>query len=165
MPVEREGTPYSNALPSGSCHDVEILGETYKGKPLINLDDYNPFKVQVKKPRFVRRGHFRLMDLAPELRIYIYQFLLPYNLVISHVRSGDASHKGLQDAPRWRITPRTKNGEAVLMMIGHQNWSGPRIPSSHKHWSRVETQLFLVNKEISNEARGKLPFLAFSVWL
>ncbi|KAH7064075.1 hypothetical protein BKA63DRAFT_572509 [Paraphoma chrysanthemicola] len=147
----------TKALPSGICHDVQFLGETYKGQPLISLDDEGTTTTPAEEPEYERQGHFRLMDLPAELRVHIYQYLLPYNLIISHVQSGTMFRNGQRNVPRWRITPTTKTGEAVLMMIGAQNWwRGARLPHSHRHWSRVETQLFLVNKEISNEARAVL---------
>ncbi|KAH7072455.1 hypothetical protein FB567DRAFT_203593 [Paraphoma chrysanthemicola] len=143
-------------LSLGMFHDVEFLGETYKGRPLISLDDQDSTPRTTDEPEFERQGHFRLMDLPAELRVNIYQYLLPHNLVISHVQNGYMDRNGQRNVPRWRITPTTKTGGAVLWMIGAQHWHGAHVPHSHQHWSRVETQLFLVNKEISNEARAVL---------
>ncbi|EAT79883.2 hypothetical protein SNOG_12585 [Parastagonospora nodorum SN15] len=37
-------------------------------------------------PSYIRQGHFRLMDLPAELRVYIYESLLPHNSIISFDR-------------------------------------------------------------------------------
>ncbi|KAF2035268.1 hypothetical protein EK21DRAFT_107393 [Setomelanomma holmii] len=145
--------PSSSRTESMPDDEVEFVYETYRGKELVDLDDDDSSIISIPEPVFVRGGHFRMMDLPAELRVYIYQFLLPYNLVLSHARIDGPYARGVRRETRWQIAPKTKDGKSVPMLIGPQR-SYYSIPlGQYEHWLRVETSLLLVNKEISNEAR------------
>jgi len=137
--------------------EVVITGATYMGKEQITIADEEGHTESEKKEkkRFVRKGHFRLMDLPAELRIHIYSFLLPHNVVISHERTSDLS-KSLTGKKWWRIEASSKKtGDVEPMRIGRQYWVH-KHHKIHDDWPKLQTQLFLVNKEVFSEARGKL---------
>jgi hypothetical protein len=143
-----------------SGDEVEFLGETYNCKELVMVNE-NEGETEVDrsaKENFVREGHFQLMDLPAELRNYVYSFFLPHNLVISH-------HKDWRGNPgsNWSIEARTRSGALVPLAMGPQpkrisynslEFDDYLALSRANHG--VETQLFLVNKFISNEAKGEL---------
>jgi hypothetical protein len=100
---------------------------------------------------FIRRGSFRFLDLPAELRVHIYSYLLPHNIIITHERKHDI-HKTSQEKPWWGINATNKKtGEVEHMRIGSQP-SFARRPD----WPRSQTQLMLVNKQISSEVQAVL---------
>lgn len=138
------------------------MSAAYKGKEQIYIDsdsNSNYEEAQIETKPAVRVGQFRFMDLPAELRVHIYSFLLPHNLIISH----DSHCKGSKRwHPHWRINTTTKKtGKIVPIATGHeygsrrwrygQGWVDNPSPIEEFH---VETQLFRVSKEILGEARG-----------
>lgn len=98
---------------------------------------------------------FRLMDLPAELRLYVYQFLLPHNLNITFEWKGNFP----SGRPRWDIFGASKTGDRFPSLIksappGGRYFHLSKRPARRTH-PRVETQLFLISKAVSNEARGK----------
>jgi hypothetical protein len=160
--------------------DVVITKETYKGKE-INLIKDDEGSAKTAESPFIRQGHFRLMDLPAELRVYIYQFLLPYNMVMQlkplpnqslHVQySATRDQANAEYVPEWRvvITPKGEQGAPVtpaVTSVRNQLVSvGPRrriiglrkVPYVPKEPNCIQTQLFLVSKAISQESRGNSP--------
>jgi hypothetical protein len=104
---------------------------------------------------FVREGCFRLLDLPSELRIYVYSFLLPYNVVISH-RRNDYRPRTRANYPYWIVEAKSKNGgHLVPIAIGRQ-LSNNRTTRRREGWPRVQTQTFLISRFVSNEAQGRV---------
>lgn len=156
----------------------------YKGKELAVVDEDEELS-QAEEASLVPEGSFRLMDLPAELRVYIYQFLLPYNKVIRfHVNPHSTVKRihPITNAPEWSPTwqveissSRTRMGPVLARQLGLQHSVVGRVGrySSIKtsnaislaRKNEVQTQLFLVNKEIFKEARGTSPsiILYFSV--
>jgi len=144
-----------------SRHDF-LIG--FYGWDGYNDEDRVQQKIISSTP-FVREGHFRIMDLPAELRVHIYSFLLPHNLLLSHRQSGNAfnvDQKGVQ--MEWIIDARKKKSGIVVpfamgkrLVGGWAKCNGVLIRDKLPH---AQTQLFRVNKEISNEARGKFCFIA-----
>ncbi|KAH8729045.1 hypothetical protein GQ44DRAFT_607935 [Phaeosphaeriaceae sp. PMI808] len=121
------------------------------GKELIivNEDD----RTTTNEASYLRQGHFRFMDLPAELRIRVYQYFLPYNLVISHDRGCSIDGKC-----NWNIHLTTKCGKPVLLSMGQRRvcQHGCRRKHKPRHWPKIQTQIFFVNKEVSNETRAVL---------
>jgi hypothetical protein len=149
---------------SDSDDEIEILSETYKGKEVVWIDEDEPMiaKSQAEKTATVPQGHFRLMDLPSELRLYIYQFLLPYNLVISHTPAdsyvSNGSPRFRRNTGRWFVDIKTKQGHRVPSAIGRSRRYGVYLDPPGTFLHEVQTQLFLVNKEVSSEVRGKISY-------
>jgi hypothetical protein len=132
--------------------DVEIVKETYKGKELLVIDD--------DEAPFVRQGQFRLMDLPAELRVHIYEYLLPCNKVLrfqrqphSNWRRRDSAivHESITQAPTWNVVVANPNkpdarglNNQYLQINNHRNI----------YINNIQTQLFLVSKTVSAEAKG-----------
>jgi hypothetical protein len=162
--------------PSIFANDVIITKKTYKGKELVVIEeDEDP------DSPFVHKGPFRLMDLPAELRMYIYSFLMPYNMVIKHEQAAfprvrrQLPVRGQESVPQWCIDVEPKNKqdepEAEPPIRGVKY---PAVPFGPNNYARmaytgpmhakcnlgVERQLFLVNKAVSNEALSKsIPLL------
>jgi hypothetical protein len=113
---------------------------------------------------FVREGHFRFMDLPAELRVRIYSFLLPHHVILTHVQNGKEFIEGETAGQfRWVVDAIDKTTrELVPFMVGRVSRPVHMIEGrfGRDKWPRTQTQLFKVNKEISNEARGKFYLLA-----
>lgn len=160
MQAMREPTP-----------DVVITKETYKGKEVVMIDDdTSPAKI-IEKP-YIRLGQFRLMDLPAELRVYIYQFLLPYNMIMKlkpkpnpSLLAQYSATRGETDAeyiPEWNVVVTSKHEEQVVAAapVNHRISAGYGVMMVRKQRrapppNHIQTQLFLVSKTISQEARGK----------
>ncbi|KAF2824400.1 hypothetical protein CC86DRAFT_296989 [Ophiobolus disseminans] len=128
------------------------------GKEQIVIDDdegVSSYKDNTKP--FVRKGHFRLMDLPAELRVYVYSYLLPYNVAISFEQNVAFKPSKKQD-PWWLVEATSKDQQdTVPIAMGRQHWNlRSRKARNSDDWLRVQTQIFLVNKEVSNEARAVL---------
>ncbi|KAF1843420.1 uncharacterized protein K460DRAFT_378575 [Cucurbitaria berberidis CBS 394.84] len=115
---------------------------------------------------------FRLLDLPAEIRLYIYQFVLPHNLTIFFKARG----KNEQGSRQWSARGSSSSGDPTPYIIGCQfvlHYYNPRKhlscrPSGQGRWVRVdnseecrkhpcvETQVFLLNKFTSNETRAVL---------
>jgi hypothetical protein len=151
--------------PAIFSNDVIITKETYKGKELVVIEeDEDP------DPPFVHEGPFRLMDLPAELRVYIYSFLMPYNMVIKHEMAAYPRSRNNGGEPGWCIEaePKKKENEPdaepparevkhklVYLSrgnVGITTYTGPTHATCNLC---VSHQLFLVNKAISNEALSK----------
>jgi hypothetical protein len=81
--------------------DVVITEETYEGKEVVILDDDVASTTKPETP-YISEGHFRLMDLPAELRVYIYQFLLPHDMVIKFKEKANPSYHAQYEASRQR---------------------------------------------------------------
>lgn len=107
---------------------------------------------------FVRQGTFRFMDLPAELRVYIYSFLLPHNVVLSHKQDGQECIRGRVGVQtRWAVDALDKTTrELVPFVVGRMTRPAHlcRGRFERHRWPHAQVQLFRVNKEISNEARG-----------
>jgi hypothetical protein len=153
--------------------EVQFLGETYEGDEVAVIENSHENSADsssslskkedsAEKPvkvEFVRQGYFRFMDLPAELRTYIYSFFLPNKLVITHFK-----HNYSGNAPfMYDIEVLTKDGELAPLKMGKQgrrDWrNARRHPPPGTVTSSVETNLFRVNKLVSNEARGRSPSL------
>lgn len=138
-------------LDSELSDDIEFLGETHMGKEVVVISDEDEDNTNPNSARPVSApgDAFRLLDLPAELRVYIYQFVLPHNLTISFERDGTDRN----GAPQWLVYAAPKFGESYysqhLIGRGHNRW-----PRSPRH-PPVQTQLFLVNKFVSGEAQGE----------
>lgn len=155
-----------NEEPADRADDLVITKETYKGKELVRIEED-----EAQERPFVREGIFRLIDLPAELRVYIYQFLMPYNMVITHDRSAFPHNKTC-----WCISAETKHKNDVqeadtpprqikymLINLPHNNvgrisYTGPTYGSCNLG---VACQLFLIDKTISNESLGKSTLISF----
>ena len=85
-----------------------------------------------------------------------HRLAVPHNLVISHSKQYKFRSTGFS----WGMEARTRNGGSVPLAIGPQQdhtYYNYDVVSSFEQHSRdaVELQLFLVNKFISNEAKGE----------
>jgi hypothetical protein len=118
--------------------EVEIVKETYKGKELILIED--------DEVPFVRQGQFRLMDLPAELRAHVYEHLLPCNKVLGftqtpawfwHRHNATTHNVPRTDEPEWRVHVTGPDQDEPI------------------HAKDIQTQLFLVSKAVSAEAKGK----------
>lgn len=141
------GQDIRQVSPSSTEHEVQMVD-----------DDRVTQDTMPQKP-FVREGHFRFMDLPAELRVHIYSFLLPHNVVLSHWQNGKDPDRNKKAGPiRWVIEATDKNtGEEVPFAIGRRRrWGGrsKQGPATCDTRPRTQRQLFTVNKEISKEARG-----------
>jgi hypothetical protein len=108
---------------------------------------------------FIREGHFRFIDLPAELRVRIYSFLLPHNMLLTHVHNGKEFINGDKAGHfRWVVNAIDKTTrELVPFTVGRVSRSAylSKGRFGRDKWPRTQTQLFKVNKEISNEARGE----------
>lgn len=168
--------------------DIEITSVTYKGEEIFIIrDDHEEeeeeeaISTQTPKP-FVRKGSFRFLDLPAELRVAIYSYLLPHNVVISYTPSTNmtcscrkADGSIVADNTRssfWRIEAKSKrDGKTLPICLGNQEHHRPKLPSWRRRWLpfqepdsdarddwlKPQTQMFSVNKETYNEVQGKLP--------
>ncbi|CAO2652856.1 Nn.00g022670.m01.CDS01 [Neocucurbitaria sp. VM-36] len=93
---------------------------------------------------------FRFLDLPAEIRIYIYQFVLPHDLTISF-KLNSYGNKGQL---RWFVHGSFKSGHPLVYDIGNPS-SDIKTPATD-HYPSVQTQLFVVNKYVSSEARAVL---------
>lgn len=135
-----------------------------KGNEVAQLNAEDP-------PSYVRQGHFRLTDLPAELRVYVYEFLLPHNMNVSfklrrsyYDRSNYSSvtrHLAHPDTPQWQIELTCKRLGPVAQ-AQQKALSDCQDDSSRKRRRLVplpkpepaQTQLFLVSKAVSTEAKG-----------
>lgn len=139
---------------------------------MVNNDE---FAIPAGNAPYGRKNIFRLMDLPAELRVYIYQFLLPSNKVLKvNVKSSCTIQRvhpitnKKEWTPRWELeiaSDRTlaepmasrqyvqqqQNGGPTVTNIKH-----PGTSSSKPIKKDIHTELFLVNKEILKEARAIL---------
>jgi hypothetical protein len=157
--------------------DVVITKQTFKGKELVLIDD-DAGPANTTEAPYIRKGQFRLMDLPAELRVYIYQFLLPYNMVMTLKAKDNPSYHAQYAAtrdqaeaeyvPEWNVVVTSKHEEEVapvatvnqprrpphprFMVLPRQKpIRSPRVPTPN----HIQTQLFVVSKVVSLEARGK----------
>jgi hypothetical protein len=162
--------------------DVVITEETYEGKEVVILDDDVASTTKPETP-YISEGHFRLMDLPAELRVYIYQFLLPHDMVIKFKEKANPSYHAQYEAsraqayaeyqPEWEVivtsTQEEKATEAAALAA--QTRADTRIPglglgrrelkrrlSAKPIANHIQTQIFLISKAVSLEARGKPHF-------
>jgi len=136
-----------------------MMAVVEKGEEVAQLDG--------EDPPHAWPGHFRLMDLPAELRVYIYEFLLPHNMNISFelrrsyydfFTTRTVAHP---DTPQWRME-LTSRGPGPTAQAQQKALPDRQDDSSSKRWSLVplpnpepaQTQLFLVSKAISAEAKG-----------
>jgi hypothetical protein len=143
----------------GEIENTRTIDISKEQKNILNNEEHFVNHDLIPVPS-VRQDHFRLLDLPIELRNYIYSFLLPYNVMISHKRRRFLSTYGNKDNPVYRCSKEVqwflhattkKNGENVRFAIGRQR-------ETWKH-AQVQTQTFLVNKAISSDAQSTLPFI------
>jgi hypothetical protein len=158
--------------------ELGITKPTSKGRELIRPDAEAEEKAE--ESPYIREGHFRLMDLPAELRVYIYEYLLPYNMDIRfEVKMGDSwlgqysatRHLALTDPPEWRVevtskqpkrkpepVPEPVRGPRGMRFARFSQWPPQNHPvgaTSNKTSNGLQTQLFLVNKAVSTEAKCK----------
>jgi hypothetical protein len=140
----------------------KIRAVVKKEKEVAQLDAEDP-------PSYIRQGHFRLMDLPAELRVYIYEFLLPHNSIISFdrkmsppylSRKGTTQRLASNDPPQWSVETTSKGPSTSFLAQQRSLQEHGKLPVKRR--SRVlirkpepaQTQLFLVSKAISTEAKG-----------
>jgi hypothetical protein len=156
-----------------------ITKETYKGKEVVVLDDDVRSATKSEAP-YIRKGQFRLMDLPAELRVYIYQFLLPHNMVVKFKEKDNPSYHAQYEAsrvqayakyqPEWDVIVTSKHEEKVAeaASLVAQNSADIRVHGrglGMRVFRRrlppkpipnlIQTQMFLISKAVSLEARGK----------
>lgn len=107
-----------------------------------------------------KQGHVRpagtsndicpFLDLPAELRVVIYQFLLPHNLTVAL-----RENRNVVENRKWLFTvaPRCHDLSHLFPRNTNRKRFKNRPPRSTA--DTLETQLFLVNKSTANEARGK----------
>jgi hypothetical protein len=158
--------------------DVVLTKGIYKSKDVVQTSDDGGSVAPAEAP-FVRRGHFRLMDLPAELRVYIYQFLLPSNMVIKfkpksmpllHARySKTRDQADTEHVPEWSVVVTPKHAKdastapavtapqihSVILDRRRRIIGLRKLPYTPRPPNEIQTQLFLVSKAISQEARGK----------
>jgi hypothetical protein len=92
--------------------DIVIEKERQEGKQLVHIDA----EASANGPPYFGKGHFRFMDLPAELRVYIYEYLFPYNMDISfEIRMtdsllgpcGEAFYLAMTDSP-WCVKIASK---------------------------------------------------------
>jgi hypothetical protein len=69
----------------GEIQNTRTIDMSKEKKNIIDNEEHLVTHDLIPIPS-VRQDHFRLLDLPIELRNYIYSFLLPYNVIISHKR-------------------------------------------------------------------------------
>ncbi|KAH3952311.1 hypothetical protein HBH53_049740 [Parastagonospora nodorum] len=122
-------------------------------------------------PSYIRQGHFRLMDLPAELRVYIYEFLLPHNSIISFDRKASPpylSRKGTtrrlvsNDPPQWSVKTTSKGPSTSFLAQRRSLQEYGKLPLKRRSGvllrkpEPAQTQLFLVSKAVSTEAKAIL---------
>jgi hypothetical protein len=131
-------------------------------------------KKQVETPRERERLRepqqpFRFMDLPAELRVYVYQFLLPYNMNIIPKRIGVSYAESTGFVPcqsKWCVKVRAKDAEpdpTPVTYCGPPRNGYPPPTKPPPLTGQIQRQIFLVSKKVSKEALGKTsnePFLA-----
>jgi hypothetical protein len=166
----------------GVTADLVITKETYRGKEVVILDD-DVASTTKTETTYIREGHFRLMDLPAELRVYIYQFLLPNNMVIKFKEKANPSYHAQYEAsraqayaeyqPKWEVIVTSKQEEKAVeaAALAAQTCADTRIPglglgrrdlkrrlSAKPIANHIQTQIFLISKAVLLEARGKPHF-------
>jgi hypothetical protein len=167
---------HNNKLVSGELSTIMAIEARRKGKEIaVTEEDETPAQPNEEVP-FIHQGTFPLLDLPAELRVYIYQFLLPYNKVLKFYVKPNYSVKrehpitGAKEwSPKWEleitssrtlaptITQRQKVREMQMGISRSNQFLYDEASSSKVLKNEIQTQLFLVNKEISKEARGTSP--------
>ncbi|KAI4941033.1 hypothetical protein J4E91_011026 [Alternaria rosae] len=134
--------------------EVEFLHETYKGKEVITLEDESEHvndSVQTSRkyspPSMI---DFRLLDLPAELRIHVYSFLVPHNMVITFERYGRSSGS----EPNWTTNAFQKGDDVPYKIGGNPYYRNTKV-RRYNHFT-VETQLFRVSESVSNEVKSIL---------
>ena len=139
-------------------NDVEFLSEARKGKEVITISDEGRDDTHAAHQDSVPVEPFRLMDLPAELRLYIYSYLLPHDVFITFkVDSIRADGRY-----RWSVCGSGKTADSssfdIVRSGATKDYYKFNEPCSKRFrplpYFRAETQLFLINKAISNEARG-----------
>jgi hypothetical protein len=108
--------------------------------------------VETAEAPFVRQGPSCLTDLPAELRLYIYQFLLPQNIFISF-------EPIKPDSPRAQFCEEPRD-EVKAKCARVPEWRVVITPKHERY--DIQTQLFLVSKAVLQEARGKIETLSIS---
>jgi hypothetical protein len=126
-------------IASSESDEVEFLRKTYLGTEVIVIHDDEPNTANGASTPITP---FRFLDLPAELRCHIYSFVIPSLLVITF------EHDGFN----W-VVHGLRKGESGTQEIGGEYGN---VEPGH---ITVETQLFLVNKFISNECQGRVPHL------
>ncbi|KAJ4363067.1 hypothetical protein N0V83_010187 [Neocucurbitaria cava] len=135
---------------SNDDDEVEFLREMCMGKEVVPIsddgeDDSQPNSIN---PAWISGKAFRLLDLPAELRVHIYQFLLPHNLTISF-----RSLLLRGNALRWIIFVQPKSEDVSTYPPSFLYQVDGPVFCTHPS---VHTQLLLVNKFVSNEASAVL---------
>lgn len=164
---------YSQFLLLGNHLIAACIMARAKGKSAIVASDNtpepnSPFTEQdMSSEPSTPQGVFRFMDLPAEIRVSIYSYLLPHNVMLCHRLHGGASARsGKWRQDLWLVDVLDKTTQVrVPFSVGRVLRSAPKVGSLHpSHKPRnglptTQVQLFHVNKEISNEARGKDRYL------
>lgn len=166
---------HNKKVVSGELATIMAIEARRKGKETIVIED-DEAPAQPDAAPFVREGAFRLMDLPAELRVYIYQFLLPYNKVLKfHVKPSYSVKRehpitGTKVwSPQWELEITSSRSLAPPIAPRQRILDTQRGTGRSSRWryddgstammikNEIQTQLFVVNKEISKEARGSSP--------
>ncbi|KAH7382646.1 hypothetical protein DE146DRAFT_235051 [Phaeosphaeria sp. MPI-PUGE-AT-0046c] len=154
----------------GELDNILVFQARYKGKEIVATDD-DEQPTRPDEAPFVRQGSFRLMDLPAELRIYIYQFLLPYDKVLKFRVKPFHQVKRIHPitnaklwSPQWQLEvsssrtlfPTAQNTSQHQNGAYHNDFHYDFNGSNVEQKNELQTQLFLVSKEVSKEARAVL---------